>query len=243
MKVSPGRLVQTVLTCSFTWVAACGYGIDSGVGDIGYRVPGGELARQGEFAAGCADATRDRTGRERVRLPAHCGANDPILASAEVRAGFDALWRASNFGLRIPQDERLEQYAWIVETSDGYALAPMNVPSAPCGTEDQVDIALPPPGTVAWVHTHPWAWGEIQTSCGEADAIYFGMPSKDDVDASQVLGLPGYIIDAHQITKFDATSGSTPVASIVHQTMRSERVASRRSSDRGGRGRSEEGGG
>jgi hypothetical protein len=230
MKVSPGRLAQPVLTSSFIWVAACGFGIEVGMGDRGFRAPGGDWARPSGSVTGCDDATRDWRGRELVRPPAHCGPNDPILASPEVRAGFDALWRASNFGVRIPQHQRLEQYAWIVETSEGLVLVPMNLASAPCGPEDEVDVVFPP-GTVAWVHTHPWAWGEMQTSCGEQNGTYIGMPSRDDIDASRVLGLPGYIIDAHLITKFDAAAGLTPVASIVHQTLRSERVVSRRVSD------------
>jgi hypothetical protein len=224
MTVSPGRLAPTVLTSSFIWVAGCGFGLDAGVGDSGYRAPRGEWAHHGGFGGGCEGTTRDRRGRDLDGPPEHCGPDDPILASAEVRAGFDALWRASNFGPRIPQHQRLEQYAWIVETSDGFAFAPMNLPSGPCGPEERVDVA-PPPGTVAWVHTHPWRWGEMQTSCGEAHGIYVGMPSMDDIDASRVLGLPGYIIDAHQITKFDAAAGLTPVASIVQQTPTVDRNA------------------
>lgn len=151
--------------------------------------------------------------------PDPCDTGDQIIDSESVQAGFEELWNASNYGPNVPQTERREQYAWIVQTPNGYALMSMGIAGAPCGFEGEVSVD-PPAGAVAFVHTHPWAIGEWQTTCGNVSSPYLGLPSSDDVEASRVLGLPGYILDANQITRFDAAEGSNQATAVQNQVSR-----------------------
>jgi hypothetical protein len=123
------------------------------------------------------------------------------------------LWTASNYSPSTPQDQRLEQYAWIVQTSNGYTFQSMGIPPSPCGVTEPIQVEKPA-GAIAFIHTHPWSVLEVQTSCGSDNGTYYGLPSPQDVSTSATLGIPGYILDANGITKFDAATGSGTGTSI-----------------------------
>lgn len=85
----------------------------------------------------------------------------------------------------------------------------------PCGIDLAAEV---PPAATAFVHTHPWATGEEQTSCDPTMAIpelnlviypdYNGKASGADQEAAKMLRIPGYILDADGITKFDERNAS-----------------------------------
>lgn len=155
-------------------------------------------------------------------VPCNTNGAEPILDDANFEFSASALWQQTNYSPETPQSERLEQYAWIVQSADGYVFVPMGVPPAPCGPEGEIEVGPAPEGTVAWIHTHPWAVGDMQTTCGEVPTLYYGAPSDADVATSHTLNLPGYIMDATQITKFDGRGETVPapVNSIVNTVER-----------------------
>jgi hypothetical protein len=92
-----------------------------------------------------------------------CQTGDPALDSPGVQKGLKDLWTRSNPD--APQSQRLEQGGWIVQESDGsYRMAPFSSSvQGPCSINGNMNA---PPGAVAWVHTHPFTRGEVQTICG-----------------------------------------------------------------------------
>ncbi len=161
----------------------------------------------GGTGGGGTPTTPPDTTQQDTTAEAPCNTEDPIVDSREVQAGFRDLWKASNYGPDVPQEQRLEQYAWIMETARGYRLESMGVAPQPCGTVSPVLLSKPA-GAVAWVHTHPWGILEMQTTCGPDSSLYAGLPSIEDVDLStQFGGLRGYILDPAGITQFSSNGG------------------------------------
>jgi hypothetical protein len=142
-----------------------------------------------------------------------CATGDPVVDSETVQDGFTELWQQSNYSPTTPQNERREVAGWIVQTANGFAVQPMTgAVLMPCGVDADGN---PPPGTVGWVHTHPWSVGERQTSCPpltiggrEVHFTYTGASSDYDDAISAQFGIPGYILDADGITKFDGTGAT-----------------------------------
>jgi len=92
-----------------------------------------------------------------------CKTGDPVLDSPAVKQGLNDLWARSN--PTAPQAQRLEQAGWIVQRSDGsFYMAPFTISAqGPCSVNGNLNA---PPGAVAFVHTHPFTQGEVQTICG-----------------------------------------------------------------------------
>lgn len=176
-----------------------------------YGDGGGYSSGGGDGGSG-GDGSGDSSDPDAATDP--CNTGDPLIDSPEVQAGFDSIWAQSNYSPEAPQSERREVGGWIIQTASGYSFQQFtNVETKPCG------IDLPPDGkpanAVGFVHTHPWAIGEKQTSCepimfaGRAFyPEYKGESSNWDDKAAEALNLPGYILDANGITKFDK-SGAT----------------------------------
>jgi hypothetical protein len=91
-----------------------------------------------------------------------CLTGDEALDAPAVKQGLKDLWIRSNPD--APQAQRLEQAGWIVRSWDGsYSMVPFSVSmQGPCNINGNLNA---PPGAVAWVHTHPYRRGEVQTSC------------------------------------------------------------------------------
>jgi hypothetical protein len=119
--------------------------------------------------------------------------------------------------------DRREQGGWILNDGAGgyrFQAFPAEWAREPCA----IDIApgtTPPSGTVAWVHTHPYALGEKLTSCeaqvtqyGTFHLNYTGESSKDD-DRVQTYwtglgyGLRAYIMDGSGIVQYDGSGDRT----------------------------------
>ena len=151
--------------------------------------------------------------------PQPCNTGDPVIDDPRMAEEMKALWAASNYSPTTPQNQRLEQYAWVVYSNGVYSFPSMGVTPGPCGFLGSAQLT-PPPGTIGFIHTHPWTSAEIQTTCGGNPQPYWNLPSTYDVQASASLGLPGYIIDANKVTKFNASNGMTPINSIDTQNNR-----------------------
>lgn len=91
-----------------------------------------------------------------------CLTGDEALDAPAVKQGLKDLWTRSNPD--APQAQRLEQAGWIVRSWDGsYSMVPFSVSvQGPCNINGNLAAPL---GAVAWVHTHPYGRGEVQTSC------------------------------------------------------------------------------
>lgn len=156
-----------------------------------------------------------------------CPTRNAILDDSTVRAGLNALWASSN--PNAPSDSnRIEHGAWIIRgADDGYSVQPFpsNWPADGCGI-DPPPGTMPPAGAVAWVHTHGWTQGELQTACPPVElnfggrkfkryVNYNGNPSSGDMNAASVWsGIASFMIDKNQIRQFDATNSN--IASFVH---------------------------
>jgi hypothetical protein len=166
--------------------------------------------------------------------PEPCDVGDPNIDGEAAASFLSSLWANSNPGtveFRTPIDERREQGAWIVKGSDGtisYVPFPESWPSTACGIgapdgwEDSI-----PPGTVGYMHTHPFYAGEgTREVCGMeyGDESYSSGFGSDDrmflllLSAATSPPVMGYVIDgAGGITPFsvtDAVSGSNEANSV-----------------------------
>lgn len=150
-----------------------------------------------------------------------CNTPDPLVNAVTVQAGFEELWKKSNFevnGVVQPQSERREQGGFIISTSAGYVFEsfPSDWSYGPCSIGFPPDF-VPPAGTVAWVHTHPFTLGEQQTSCGEVIPgsglyqNYAGKSSDGDNKTSAHWGVPGYLLDADHIARFTSDEAAADV--------------------------------
>lgn len=150
-----------------------------------------------------------------------CNTPDPVVNAVSVQAGFEELWKKSNFevnGVVQPQSERREQGGFIISTPAGYAFQsfPSDWNYGPCSIGCPPGF-VPPAGTVAWVHTHPFRLGEQQTSCGEVIPgsglyqNYAGKSSDGDNKTSAHWGVPGYLLDADHIARFTSDEAAADV--------------------------------
>lgn len=137
--------------------------------------------------------------------------DDPVANDESVQEGFKELWEDSNADDNLAK--RNEVGAWIVQTESGYKLEPWGVKFPACGGDIELQI---PENVVGFVHTHPYASGELVYTCDESGRIsgfteYPGTPSDIDRATAEALGealgrdgpLPGYIIDKDGIVRFE----------------------------------------
>lgn len=149
-----------------------------------------------------------------------CNTGYAALDHPEVQAGFANLWSSSYPSAAMA--DRRERGGWLMQRPDGSHFIqsfPESWPSTSCGIEIP-DGILPPNGTVAMVHTHPYERGEVLTGCGGArlnDRIviypkYEVEPSPDDFEAMENLrtipgveDLIGIVLDAEKIHAYTGT--------------------------------------
>lgn len=151
-----------------------------------------------------------------------CKTSDPVVNSEAVQTAFEELWKNSNYevnGVVQPQSERRERGGFIISTATGYTFQPF--PSEWASDACTIDVPpgyLPPAGAIAWVHTHPYSRGEVAYACGEAlpgtgvPETYNGSSSWPDNDISGAWGLPGYLIDAEDISTFTSNRNAADVS-------------------------------
>lgn len=138
--------------------------------------------------------------------PDPCVTGDAKLDDPDVYDRFSSLWAGSNYDPGIPQEQRREKAAWLVQDALGYRLVEIvNAYFYPCS----VDIReTPPAGAVGLVHTHPWRVGEVVTTCASGAVLYTGTPSEDDQATLRRFGFStGYILDASGIGRFSGSGG------------------------------------
>lgn len=94
--------------------------------------------------------------------PDSCLTGVDAFDTPAVRQGMKDLWTRSNPD--APQAQRREQGGWIVRAPNGtYSMVRLvNSVSEPCRLNGNFNA---PQGAVAFVHTHPFRRGEVQTSC------------------------------------------------------------------------------
>lgn len=155
--------------------------------------------------------------------PDTCVTNDPVINDPVVEAAFAQLWANSN--PNAPQPERLEQAAWIVQTSYGLDIIPWtNADFGPCTISPHVGTFSIPTNAIAWIHTHPFTEGEVQTSCepigydGNGQPIhgtYDKFPNQEDIELAGLINeslgrnIDAYTIDQANVVRFLATSTTT----------------------------------
>jgi hypothetical protein len=149
-----------------------------------------------------------------------CDPTLPGLGDTTVQAGLTRLWEHSN-PYATQMGDRRERFAWLVYTPDGgWVLHEVTIQSSVCGFDGE--IPWPPEGKAAiraFVHVHPYRFGEVIPVCGGASANhslgylpYEGIPSDIDRETSLSLGeqvygtsgaaLTGLIIDSDNILAF-----------------------------------------
>ena len=150
-----------------------------------------------------------------------CKTSDPLLNSQPVQAAFEDLWKDSNYevnGIVQPQSERRERGGFIIQTGNGYTVQPFPADwiYGPCSIAFPLDYR-PPAGTVAYVHTHPFTYGEKQTSCDPVvpgTSLYQNYPGRSsdgDNKTAGHWGISGYLLDADHIARFTADEASADV--------------------------------
>ncbi|HEY0018041.1 MAG TPA: hypothetical protein VGC13_17125 [Longimicrobium sp.] len=160
--------------------------------------------------------------------PDTCVTNDPVINDPVVETAFAELWANSNPS--APQHQRVEQAAWIVQTASGLNVVTWtNADFGPCTISPHIGTFSIPTDAIAWIHTHPFTEGEVQTSCEPIgfDAngqpihgTYDKFPNEDDIELAglmnQSLGrnIDAYTIDQGNIVRFLAT-GTTTVSSYA----------------------------
>jgi hypothetical protein len=157
---------------------------------------------------------------ECVKLIEPCGTGDPILDNANIQAGFNTTWAASNaFDSKAPMGDRLEQGGWIVLSNGVYSFVPF--PNTwirtPCGIDPPANWTNDIPNNlVGVVHSHPFYSGEDTRSvCGEdfgvssygtgMDTFLINIDDENFLKAiSGAVGnqLTGYIIDGIRIRSY-----------------------------------------
>lgn len=150
--------------------------------------------------------------------------NDTITAP-NVQSFFSSLWKQSNYTdtathIIQPLANRREQGGFIVQGVSGYIFKPFpsTWTSDACGIDIDTTYKLPA-GTVAFIHTHPFKTGEtLGPPCSPIGnnpdgspiyGTYNNEPSGFGGDRTVSFiwnNLPGYILDADKIIRFDAVA-------------------------------------
>jgi hypothetical protein len=180
-------------------------GYTGGTGDV--RVTGGYPEWRVAFEDGYDADYNDLVVAVRATVAAQCPADDYFQDPSVVEGLEDLVARS---GFDGPQTERREQYGWIVESEDGYELVPLaNEATNPCQVAAD---PTPPPGTVGFVHTHPFSAGERVAPgvCPQAPngGTFRSGPSQTDRSISQFINdqvgttVPAFIIDPSGVTRF-----------------------------------------
>lgn len=152
--------------------------------------------------------------------PDTCNTGDQTVDDPAVQEAFAHLWSNSNYGPGVPMSHRIEDGGWIIRNTDGN-LRFMSFPVSYSRDNCSISIpegVIPPPGTVAWVHTHPFAAGERLTECqlqpipgvGLVPLSYQNQSSAadDEIQAqwrSQGFNIVAYMIDANGIVRYDGS--------------------------------------
>ena len=160
-----------------------------------------------------------------------CNTGDPVLDSKAVQDALRQLWLNSN-PTATSTWSRKEQGGWIVSDGQGgYSfMAFSDVTFQACSiTSANGSYPVPPPGVnvVAWVHTHPYEYGEWAEACRIRDnngvgiyvtPTYHGAESHDDDivgnnlnSALSAQGQPavyGIVIDNDGIYRFRPIAGT-----------------------------------
>ena len=139
---------------------------------------------------------------------------EPVLSDPAVYQGFEGLWVDSN--PEAPLSERVEQAAWIVETSSG-GLGLIRVTPDPnaelplyCGT---TPLGGRPAGAIGYVHTHPVEPGTPLPECPFYDPVTneyrpreaaWGPSSQDYLWALSQELEHNYILDRDEIWSYKA---------------------------------------
>jgi hypothetical protein len=138
---------------------------------------------------------------------------DNLLTQANVQAGMKEIWRRSNYmvnGAIQPFNTRIETGFFVRQEPAGNMVIdyfPMSWSQGPCGINPPAGF-MPPAGTVAWFHTHPFKKGEQMPgeACGALNIggqlvpqNYTGESSTEDELAMTEWGKQGYLIDADHI--------------------------------------------
>jgi hypothetical protein len=162
------------------------------------------------------------TARARVEVFTPCSTGLATLDDPEVQSGLCDLWRRSN--PEAPMADRREQGGWLVRVGDDFMLDPFPPEwiSQPCALTPPEDFQSPP-GTIAMVHTHPYARREPLTSCDKQELPgglsmyinYSGDPSIDDDSTmldlrSRYPNLIGLVIDQDQIIAYTGSPVDEP---------------------------------
>lgn len=160
--------------------------------------------------------------------PDTCATNDPVVDNPVVEAGFAQLWANSNPD--APQAQRSEQAAWIVRNSDGgLDVIPFTeVDYTSCTVTPRMGSFAIPANAIGWIHTHPFAAGEVQTSCEPLRVVsgqpihgrYSSFPNDRDIafaaSINRSLGrsIDAYTIDKETIRRFVAASATTATSLV-----------------------------
>jgi len=164
----------------------------------------------------------DRSGSGTSKPPPNdlesdtCKTQNPMIDDLDVRQAFKDFWAAS--GVDLAQDQRREQGGWIfLDLTGGYTVVPFaaDLTRTPCSIELP---ATPPAGAVGYIHTHPFAAGELVTVCGGVRSasgrvypISFVSGSSDADDEVQAAyraaghNIKAYVIDANTIIEYDGS--------------------------------------
>lgn len=157
--------------------------------------------------------------------PDTCRTADPTVDDPAVQAAFTQLWANSN--PTAVQSDRREQAAWVVQTQWGLDIIPWtNADFGPCSISPHYGSFSIPTNAVAWIHTHPFTVGEVQTSCDpiaytSSGAPIYGRYSSFPNDRDVAMGhainsslgrnIPAYTIDQSTIYRFTATGETTAI--------------------------------
>ncbi|HUF17965.1 MAG TPA: hypothetical protein VMS12_07970 [Thermoanaerobaculia bacterium] len=146
-----------------------------------------ETAETGRIPAGpTLEASRPtvpyQNDLERVAMPPDI-TQDPHVVEMLVR-----LWRLTHNGAQC-----YERGAWIIREEDGSHSCSQVPPTFQCN--ELAFSSVPPPGAIAFVHTHPAPRGVSRTDEGA------------DTKAAKLIGLPLYTIAIDGISKYDPATG------------------------------------
>jgi hypothetical protein len=167
------------------------------------------------------DTLKKDTSRADVPCVQDSFPNDSVIADSAVQAMLAPLWTASEYadanGLVKPLADRKEHGGFIIRTGNTYTFQPF--PSTwnadACGIDVDTTYAIPT-GTVAFIHTHPFTAGETtgppcppsgyDANNNPIYGVYNNEPSDFSGDRRVSFNwdnLPGYILDANKVIRFN----------------------------------------